>query len=87
MGKPLRQIVADNINRRMQAHPELSKQLKLAKRAKVGEATIDRLRKQTTNALDPIEKIAGALGCQPWELLLDPDEAKEEVIRRFFGKP
>lgn len=45
----------------------------LAKKAQVGQATISRIENGTESAadIDTLNRLAGALGCKAWRLLLD----------------
>jgi transcriptional regulator with XRE-family HTH domain len=65
------QVLARNLDRLMHAHPDLDSNPKLAKKSKVGIATISRVRNAETEAtLDTIEKLAKAFGVISWQLLV-----------------
>jgi transcriptional regulator with XRE-family HTH domain len=63
------------------------KQPDLETSSKVGQSTISRIKlRQGAATLDAIAKIAGALGVQPWELLVDDDTTREAAYKRILGR-
>lgn len=38
-------------------------------------------------SVDTLEGLAKALHCEPWELLVDDEEAREEAFRRILSRP
>jgi hypothetical protein len=75
------EILAANLKREMARRPHLSSQPALGKAAKVSQTSLSfilrpELRQPTTTGREPsativqVQKIAAALGCQAWELLM-----------------
>ena len=72
----------------MQDSLDMQSQNALASRAKVAQSHVGRIRRQESAAtVDMLDAIAGALGIQAWELLVDSDEMREEAIRRLLATP
>jgi transcriptional regulator with XRE-family HTH domain len=85
MGRPLRKVLADNIRRAMENSSDVKRQEDLEAKAGIGQSTVSRiLRAEAATNIDAVEKIARALKVQPWELMVDGDEAREEIVRRFL---
>lgn len=64
-------VLSENLERLIAAHPELNTQPKLAKEAKIDQKTVYRIvTKQNEPSLDKLEKLAKALGVEPWQLLV-----------------
>lgn len=66
------QVLSQNLERLIAAHPELNTQPKLAARAKVDQKTVYRIvAKQNEPSIDKVEKLARALGLDgAWQLLV-----------------
>lgn len=81
-------VVADNIARRMKANPLCDTQTKLAKRAGISQSHVSRLLNKAASAtIGTLSKVAEALGCAPYELLLDDDNARRALIERLMSGP
>ena len=85
----IRHVLAHNVRWLMDHSPDISSQLRLARRAGVGQATIDRVLGATVGtSIDVVEKIANAYGINPY-LLLHPNmpmAAREaEFLARMRG--
>lgn len=79
--KRLIQIVKDNVKRRVDAVG----QKPFAKRAGVGQSTVSRVlngRQDITTGR--LEMLARGAGCQPFELLIDGEEMRREIVERFL---
>jgi plasmid maintenance system antidote protein VapI len=62
----------------------LDTQPKLAAKSHVSQSHISRLLDQESGvSIDVVERLAAAFDCQPWELLVDNDAMRDEVVRRF----
>jgi transcriptional regulator with XRE-family HTH domain len=82
----LRQILAKNLERAMEAAPGADRQLTLAKRAGVGQSHISRiLRQESAATIDVIAALAEALNIQPWELLADSDSTRQAALEKMLG--
>lgn len=83
--KSLREVLAENLQKVMARTPDADTGPKLEAKSGVGQSTVSRIiNRQTAVNLDKLEAIAKALGVQPWELLLDSKESREEALRRVF---
>lgn len=83
----LRQVLAANLRAAMQKNPAISTQPKLEAKSGVGQSTISRiLKEQGAATLDVIADLAKAVGCQPWELLVDDDETREAALARMIRR-
>jgi ribosome-binding protein aMBF1 (putative translation factor) len=83
--RQLREVLARNVQREMDKKGW--KQPDLETSSKVGQSTISRIKlRQGAATLDAIAKIAGALGVQPWELLVDDDTTREAAYKRILGR-
>lgn len=81
-----RATLARNVRRLMDSSPDLNKQLRLAKRAGIGQATVDRiLRADAGVSIDSIAAIAKAFGVSPW-LLLHPNPPLAAAEAEFYAK-
>lgn len=84
--KSVREIVAENVKRRMIG--DLDTQPKLAKKAGVGQAHISRIVNEKSGVtIDRLEMVARAFRCQPYELLLDGNEARRAIIEQIVLGP
>lgn len=80
----LREILA----RKLQAAIDAGEtQTSLAQRSGISQQHISRLlRCDAAPTIDALVGLAQALRCQPFELLLDDDELRDEIYRRAIGK-
>lgn len=83
---PLRMLVADSVRKAMDTRPDVDTQQKLAKRAGVAQSHISRLLRGENVTLDVLEKVAHALRLEPFELVLNNDQAKLSLLGRIFGR-
>lgn len=84
----INEIVARNIRTRMMASDLTNKQTKLAGRAKISQSHVSRLINKASSAtIGRLAKVAHALGCEPYELLLDDDQARRALIERLMSGP
>lgn len=61
-------------------------QTALAKRSGIAQTHISRLLRCTSGAtLDTIATLAEALRMQPWELLVNDEETRAEILQRILG--
>lgn len=88
-----RQALATNLQRLMERTPDLDSGPKLAKRAKVAQATVSRVLNQKVGAsVDVVDALARAFGVNPWMLMhpnMDIAEAETRLyaaMRREFQK-
>jgi transcriptional regulator with XRE-family HTH domain len=82
-----REIAARNVRDRMQAGP-LKTQTLLAKKAKIGQSHVSRILNAASGVtIDRLELVAAALGCEPYELLLDDEQARRALIERLMRSP
>jgi DNA-binding XRE family transcriptional regulator len=79
----MRDVVADNIVRLMDAHPEMGTQNALARASKVPQRTIGRIvNKEVTPSIDVLFELAKAFDLQAWQLLVpDLDPKSAPVLR------
>lgn len=89
-----RAVLAKNLAALRKAHPDLSGQRKLAKKAGIGEGSVWRAAKGGVGvSIDTLRALARAFGLQPWQLLvpgLDPNnppliQAMTEDERRLYA--
>lgn len=87
--KEARQVLARNIADRMQRTDALDTQKKLSMKSGVAQPHISRILRGTTGAtIDRIALIARALGCEPWELLVDTELTRQAALRKMImGSP
>lgn len=79
--KSLRQIVADII----QPFADKEGQVPFAKRARVGQATISRVLKLEQNiSLEILQGLAKATYRQPYEMLIDDEQIRRDVVERYL---
>lgn len=84
----LRQAVAANVRRRMEADPSLDSQPKLGARAGISKSTVGYiLRAENDCSIDKIAALARAFGCDPWELMVVDEESRLEAWRRIMTLP
>jgi hypothetical protein len=85
-------VLAKNLSALMAKTPNLDKQMKLAKAAKVAQTSISLMlapgRRMTGKAgkpgspkLSQIEAVAGAFGLEAWQLLIDPTTLGETLAK------
>lgn len=80
----LRQILAANLKKRMEERGMTQKNLEA--RSGVSQSHISRIKRTESGAtIDRLAAICGALGCQPWELLIDDEALRREAIERMLG--
>lgn len=83
--KTIVQVVAENVQHYMDLNPDLQSGPKLKKKSGVSVGTVSRIiNQQVATGIDTIEALARAFGCQPWELLVDKDATKADIVRRFL---
>lgn len=71
------QILADNLNRLMQAHPQLDNNVAVARAAGTTHSHIRRIRRQESMAtIEMLDRIARAFGLEPFQLLMDGEEMR-----------
>lgn len=81
----LRQALAKNVAERMRA-AGIATQPELAKKANIAQSHASRiLGGKQSIGLDVIAAVAGALKCEPWELLVDSDATRRAAIERMLG--
>lgn len=80
----LRQVLADNIRKRMKADPSLNSQPKLGARAGIGKSTVgfalQGAEGDNNVTLYTLAGLAHAFKCEPWELLIEDDATREAVL-------
>ena len=82
------EIVAKNVQARMEANPSANTQSKLAKRAGISQSHVSRLLNEGASVtIGRLAKVATALGCEPYELLIDDDQARRSLIERLMRGP
>lgn len=80
----IRGTLADNIRARL-AGAGLDNPTALARKAKVDPSYVAKLmRTQFSCSVDVLEKIADALECQPWELLVDSEATREAAYKKIL---
>ncbi len=71
----------------MESDPALNSQPKLAAKAGLGKSTIGYVLSGANDAtIATIAALARAFGCEPWELVIDDDNAREAAYRRIMGR-
>jgi transcriptional regulator with XRE-family HTH domain len=86
MGK-LRAILARQVNARMQ-NSAYHKQALLARRAGIAQSHVSRLLNSRAGVtIDTLEAVAEAFDCEPYELLIDDDQARRALIERLMKGP
>jgi len=76
-----RDILATNLDRLMDATPDLSSSPKLQNKSKVKIATINRIRRREVAAnLDTLTALADAFDFQPWQLLVHGMDATNPPV-------
>lgn len=83
--KKIREVLA----RKLQAAIDAGEtQTSLAQKAGTSQAHISRLLNcEAAATVDLLPGLAKALRCQPWELLLDDEEARKEILAKLIGRP
>jgi hypothetical protein len=83
----LKAILARNVRRHMESNPLIRRQEMLEEKSGMGQSTVSRvLNCGGAATLDTLEALARAIGCQPWELLVDDDQMREEIVSRFIKR-
>lgn len=83
----LRKILAKKVAERMATGP-LDTQKKLAAKAKIAQSHVSRIVNAAAGAtVDAVEKVASALGCEPYELFIDDEIARRALIERLVTGP
>lgn len=83
----LRNILARNVLDRMRTGPYKT-QKQLAKKAAISQSHVSRIVNAESGAtIDRLESVADALGCEPYELLLEDDDARRRLIDRLMRGP
>lgn len=83
----IREVLAANLQARMDADETISNQPLLSARSGVDQGYISRvLRQEAAVSIEVLEKLARGCRCQPWELLVDEEATREAAIRRMLGK-
>lgn len=83
----LRHALASNVRRRMEADESLNSQPKLAVKAGIGKSTVGYVLAGENDAtVATIAALARAFGCEPWELLVADEKAREAAWRRLMGR-
>jgi transcriptional regulator with XRE-family HTH domain len=84
----LREIVARNVQERMKASPLVRTQPLLAKKAGIGQSHVSRIVNAAAGVtIDRLEMVARALGCEPYELLIEDETARRALIERLMSGP
>jgi transcriptional regulator with XRE-family HTH domain len=88
MPRPLREVLAENVQRFMDAHPDIrGRQESLEARSGKGQTTVSRVMRQGGGAtLDTLEGLAKGLDVPAWVLLFDANspEALADLARRLL---
>lgn len=80
----LRQILAANVARRMEA-AGITTQPALAKKANIAQSHVSRiLAGNQSIGLDVIAAVAEAVGCEPWELLTDAEATRQAAMQKLL---
>lgn len=80
----LRQILAANVARLMDEHEWTQQQL--AKEADIAQSHASRiLGGEQSIGLDVVAAVADAFDVEPWELLIDEDATRRNVLERILG--
>jgi transcriptional regulator with XRE-family HTH domain len=83
----LRLALASNVRARMEADQALNSHPKLAAKAGIGKSTIGYVLSGSNDAtISTVAALARAFGCQPWELLVHDEAAREAAYRRIMGR-
>lgn len=84
----LRETLAKNLKRLMDASSDAKLQEDLEARPGVSQSTISRiLLCQAATNVDVLEALARGLRVQPWELLVDTKATREQAFKRILGEP
>ena len=68
----------------MAVRPDIATQPQLAKKAGIAQSHISRIFAGQNISISTLEKLAAAIGKQPYELILG-DADKDEIMSRIFG--
>lgn len=80
----IRGVLVDNIRARL-AGAGFDSPTALARKAKVDPSYVAKLMKtQFSCSVDVLEKLAEALDCQPWELLVDSEASREAAYKKIL---
>lgn len=72
----------------MDRHPIINTQAALESKSGVAQSYLSRiLRGESAATVDRLEKIAGAFGCEPWELLVESEKIRRLAIERILQGP
>lgn len=83
----LRQALATNVRRRMNADEALNSQPKLAGKAGISKSTVGYVLGAENDAtIGTVAALARAFGCEPWELLVADDQTRETAWRRIMSR-
>lgn len=97
--RSVKEILAENLRRAMDARPDVDTPAKLAKRAtwprgskagdhisarQVGYA-LDARKTAPAPTIDFLEAVARALQMQPWELITDNSQTRREILDRILS--
>lgn len=93
-GKPVAQVLWDNVSALMTHHWQEENLNKLARKAKIGAATAQRIKdRETAVRIDTVERVAMAFDLKPWQLLmpdLDPSNVPvsmlSETEKKLYSK-
>lgn len=86
-GQKLPEVLARNVRRYMDKDSSISRQELLEAKSGLGQSTISRvLNAGGAATLDTVEALARAIGCEPWELLIDDDSVRESIVKRYLGR-
>lgn len=84
----LRQVLARNLQRAMDSSPAIDTQQKVAAKAGLSQQHVSRILKCETSAgVDVLQRLAKAVRCAPWELLVDDDATRKEALERMILRP
>jgi transcriptional regulator with XRE-family HTH domain len=82
----LREILARNLKNQMEVRGLTQKELEA--KSGVAQSHISRiLRRDAGATIDRVAEIAGALGCQPWELLANTEATRRAALERMITGP
>lgn len=85
-GNELKQVFRANLKRAMAEDPSIGTALELEAKSGVSDSAIGRWLAdppQSSPTLDYLAMIAQAIGCKPWELLVDDNTSAEDIVKRL----